>query len=53
MTFNSSCVRLQSAGMIASIGTKSFLQGPTMHDYELLPAGKQFHERLQEIAVSQ
>jgi hypothetical protein len=51
LAFNSSCARLQSAGLIASIGTKSFLAGPTMHDYELLPEGKRFHERLQEIAV--
>jgi hypothetical protein len=51
MTFNSSCARLQSAGLIASIGTTSILRGPTMHDYELLPAGKKFHDRLQEIAA--
>jgi hypothetical protein len=50
LAFNSSCARLQSAGLIASIGTKTILQGPTMHDYELLPEGRKFHERLQEIA---
>jgi hypothetical protein len=49
--FNSSCARLQSVGLIASIGTKTILRGPTMHDYELLPEGKNFYERLQEIAV--
>ena len=53
LAFNSSCARLQSAGLIASIGTKSFLAGPTMHDYELLLEGKKFYERLQEIAVHQ
>jgi hypothetical protein len=53
LAFNSSCARLQSAGLIASIGTKSILEGPTMHDYELLPEGKKFFERLQEIAVQQ
>jgi hypothetical protein len=51
LAFNSSCARLQSAGLIASIGTKTILQGPTMHDFELLPEGKKFHERLQEIAI--
>lgn len=51
MTFNSSCVRLQSLGMIASIGISSFLNGSTMHNYELLPDGKKFYERLQEIEV--
>jgi hypothetical protein len=50
--FNSSCARLQSVGLIASIGTKTILRGPTMHDYELLPEGKKFHERLQEIKVN-
>jgi hypothetical protein len=49
--FNSSCARLQSVGLIASIGTKTILRGPTMHDYELLPEGKKFHERLQKTAV--
>jgi hypothetical protein len=49
--FNSSCARLQSVGLIASIGTKTILRGPTMHDYELLPEGKKFCERLQEVAV--
>ena len=48
---NSSCSRLQSAGLIGSIGTKTILRGPTMHDFELLPEGKKFYERLQEIAV--
>jgi len=27
------------------------VRGPTMHDYELLPEGRKFYERLQEIAV--
>ena len=49
LAFNSSCARLQSAGLIASIGTKTILRGPTMHDYELLPEGKKFYERLQEV----
>jgi len=53
MTLNGSFARLQSAGLIVSIGTASILYGPTMHDYELLPAGKKFHERLQGIAVQQ
>ncbi len=53
MAFNSSFARLQSAGFIASIGTKTFVQGPTMHDYELLPDGKKFYERIQEITVQQ
>ena len=51
MNLNSSFARLQSAGLIASIGTASVLRGPTMHDYELLPAGNKFYERLQEIAA--
>jgi hypothetical protein len=51
MAFNSSCARLQSVGMIASIGISSFAQGSTMHDYELLPDGKKFYERIQEIAA--
>jgi hypothetical protein len=51
MAFNSSCARLQSAGLIASIGISSFAQGSTMHNYELLPEGLKFYERLQEIAV--
>jgi hypothetical protein len=51
MNLNGSFARLQSAGLIVSIGTASILYGPTMHDYELLPAGKKFWERLQEIAV--
>jgi len=50
MNLNSSFARLQSTGLIASIGTASILRGPTMHDHELLPAGKKFYERLQEIA---
>jgi hypothetical protein len=51
LAFNSSCSRLQSAGLMSSIGTKTILRGPTMHDYELLPEGKKFYERLQEIGV--
>jgi len=51
MAFNSSCVRLQSVGLIASIGAKSFAQSPTTSDYELLPEGAKFYERLQEIGV--
>ena len=50
LAFNSSCSRLQSVGLVGSIGTKTILRGPTMHDYELLPEGKKFYERLQEIA---
>jgi len=53
LAFNSSCSRLQSAGLIGSIGTKTILRGPTMHDYELLLEGKKFYERLQEIAAQQ
>jgi hypothetical protein len=51
LAFNGSCARLQSVGLIGSIGTKTILRGPTMHDYELLPAGKKFYERLQEVPV--
>jgi hypothetical protein len=51
MNLNGSFARLQSAGLIVSIGTTSVLRGPTMHDYELLPAGKKFYERLQEITA--
>jgi hypothetical protein len=51
MAFNSSCARLQSVGLIASIGISSFAQGSTMHNYELLPDGKKFYERLQETSV--
>jgi hypothetical protein len=53
MNLNGSFARLQSAGLTVSIGTTSILHGSTMHDYELLPAGKDFYERLQEIAVKQ
>lgn len=53
MNLNGSFARLQSAGLIVSIGTTSILYGPTMHDYELLPAGKKFYEHLQEVAVSE
>jgi hypothetical protein len=49
MDFNSSCSRLQGAGLIASIGAKSFAQSPTTSDYELLLEGKKFYERIQEI----
>ncbi|MGD0547352.1 MAG: hypothetical protein ABR991_05930 [Terracidiphilus sp.] len=53
MAFNSSCTRLQAAGLIASIGAKSISESPTTSDYELLLEGKNFYERLQEIAVQQ
>ena len=53
MNFNSSCARLQSAGLIASIGISSFAQGSTMHNYELLSDGKKFYERLQDLAVKE
>ena len=49
MNLNGSFARLQSAGLIGSIGTTSILHGSTMHDYELLPDGKKFYERLLEI----
>jgi hypothetical protein len=48
MNLNGSFARLQSAGLIGSIGTTSILHGSTMNDYELLPDGKKFYERLQK-----
>jgi hypothetical protein len=53
MKFNSSCTRLQAAGLIASLGAKSRSESPTTSDYELLLEGKKFYERLQEIAAQQ
>ncbi|MGB7267383.1 MAG: hypothetical protein WBC92_17840 [Terracidiphilus sp.] len=52
MAFNSSCIRLQATGLIASIGPQSVLRGPAINDYELLMEGKRFHERLQEISAA-
>lgn len=44
--FRSSMVRLQLAGLIASIGSPSVLHGPIIDDYELLMEGKKFYERV-------
>ena len=51
MAYRSSCVRLQTVGFIASIGSNSILDGPSKINYELLPQGKRFYERLQEIGT--
>ncbi|MGA7342504.1 MAG: hypothetical protein WBE72_11230 [Terracidiphilus sp.] len=48
--FNNSCARLQAAGLIASIGAKSFAASPTTSNHELLLDGKKFYERIQEVA---
>ncbi len=47
--FRSSTVRLQSTGLIASIGLVDVLTGPSVNDFELLVEGKKFFEHLQEI----
>lgn len=49
--FRSSTVRIQSAGLIASIGSPSRLHAPVINDFELLIEGKKFYERIQEIAA--
>ena len=51
--FRSSTARLQSTGLIISIGQVHVLAGPSVNDFELLIEGKRFYERLQEVAVSQ
>ncbi len=51
MAFNSSCIRLQATGLIASIGPQSVPLGFSINDYELLTEGRRFYERLQEIAA--
>ena len=47
--YRSSCLHLQTAGFISSIGSNSILDGPSKINYELLIEGKRFYERLQEI----
>jgi len=49
--FRSSTARLQSTGLIISIGLVDVLTGPSINDFELLLEGKKFYERLQEIAI--
>jgi len=51
MAFNNSCARLQAAGLISSIGAKSFAASPTTSNHELLLDGMKFYERLQEIGT--
>jgi hypothetical protein len=52
MAYRSSCIRLQTVGFIASIGSNSILDGPSKINYELLLEGKKFYERLQEVGTA-
>lgn len=49
--FRGSTARLQSTGLIVSIGRASRSIGASLDDFELLLEGKTFYERLQEIAA--